>query len=165
MSLIKRIEASPPSDVISEDLDLLLKRTQQGLLVLEQVCQSLRLSVCLCIFFVCLSVRVYVSLSLCFSVYTSLCLSVCVSVCVSLFVCLYISLSVCLCVSVCLSIHLFVYLFVCLSVCLSVVCLSICFSSCLSDGETFIVIVHDQHSLLCIEPILSSLLLGDIKLL
>ena len=73
MRLIKRIEASPPSDVISEDLDLLLKRTQQGLLVLEQVRLSVCLPVCLSIHTsLCLSVR----LSVCLYVYTSLCLSV-----------------------------------------------------------------------------------------
>jgi hypothetical protein len=37
MNLVRKIESSPPSDVISEELDLLLKRTQQGLVVLEQV--------------------------------------------------------------------------------------------------------------------------------
>ena len=37
MNLITAIERVPPSDLVSDELDLLLKRTQRGLVVLEQV--------------------------------------------------------------------------------------------------------------------------------
>lgn len=37
MNLITTIERVPPSDLVSDELDLLLKRTQRGLVVLEQV--------------------------------------------------------------------------------------------------------------------------------
>ena len=37
MNLITVIERVPPSDLVSDELDLLLKRTQRGLVVLEQV--------------------------------------------------------------------------------------------------------------------------------
>ena len=37
MNLISAIERIPPSDLVSDELDLLLKRTQRGLVVLEQV--------------------------------------------------------------------------------------------------------------------------------
>ena len=37
MNLITAIERIPPSDLVSDELDLLLKRTQRGLVVLEQV--------------------------------------------------------------------------------------------------------------------------------
>ena len=37
MNLIAAIERIPPSDLVSDELDLLLKRTQRGFVVLEQV--------------------------------------------------------------------------------------------------------------------------------
>ena len=37
MNLITAIERVPPSDLVSDELDLLLKRTQRGLVVLKQV--------------------------------------------------------------------------------------------------------------------------------
>ena len=76
MNLVRKIESSPPSDVISEELDLLLKRTQQGLVVLEQVC------VCRGHLPICLSACLAICMYVCVSVWLSL--SLCVSLCVCL---------------------------------------------------------------------------------
>ena len=84
MNLVRKIESSPPSDVISEELDLLLKRTQQGLVVLEQVC------VCLGHLPICLSV----CLAICMSVCLSGCLCLSVSACVSVYLCVVLRMSI-----------------------------------------------------------------------
>ena len=78
-----------------------------------------------CLFGVCLSACVRLSVCVCLCV----CLSLSVCLCLSVSVCLCLSVSVCLSVCLCLSMCLTVCLSVCLSVCLTV-CLCLCLSVC-----------------------------------
>ena len=88
--------------ILHGSLILASKARQCTLWLSVSVCLSLFLSVFLCF---CLAFSVSVCLSVCLSVFVSICLRLSLSVCLSLFLslCLCLSVSVCLCLSVCLS--------------------------------------------------------------
>lgn len=110
-----------------------------------QFCLSLSLYVCLSIW-LCMSVCLYLSLSLCMFVYLYLSLSICLLVCICLSVwpCMCV---VCWSVSVCPS--------VCLSVCgLSSYPLASVMLSCLSVGSSFFILL-DICQFVCLSAFLS----------
>ena len=83
-------------------------------------------------------------MSICPSVYLSICLpiylSVCLSICLSIFLYVHLSIYMSIYLPICLSICLYIYLSVCISICLYIclpVCLSVGLTVCLSILCTF----------------------------